>query len=238
MTVVKRIKNAHLVINIIDLKSDTIVLIIPGGGYRLLSNRESGPVATKFNMLGYNTAVLYYSCLPLVPLEEGKEALKELSKEYKNIVAIGFSAGGHLVGLLGTEKEKYNLKAIVLCYAVISFMEYSDKDTAHNFLGNTENSEGLIKYSIQNRVNNDTVPTYIWTTKEDEIVPYENSLMMIDALKKNNVYYEYKIYEHGKHGLALADETAVVNGDLTFTSKEIANWPNNVSKFIEKILNR
>lgn len=238
MTIVKRIGEAHLVINIIDLTQDTMILILPGGGYTLLSNRESGPIATKFNMLGYNTAILYYSCNGLDVLEEGKKALFELSKDYKNIFVIGFSAGGHLAGLLGTEKEKYNLKGMILCYPVITLLDYTHEETAHKLLIKNDNLEERKKYSVELRVDKDTVPTFIWTTKDDELVPYENALLLIDSLNKYGIYNESIIYPHGRHGLALADETAVVNHDLTFMDKEIAQWPLKANEFIRKVIGK
>lgn len=238
MTIVKRIGEAHLVINIIDLTQDTMILILPGGGYTLLSNRESGPIATKFNMLGYNTAILYYSCNGLDVLEEGKKALFELSKDYKNIFVIGFSAGGHLAGLLGTEKEKYTLKGMILCYPVITLLDYTHEETAHKLLIKNDNLEERKKYSVELRVDKDTVPTFIWTTKDDELVPYENALLLIDSLNKYGIYNESIIYPHGRHGLALADETAVVNHDLTFMDKEIAQWPLKTNEFIKKVIGK
>ena len=238
MTIVKRIGEGHLVINIIDFNQDIVILVIPGGGYALLSNRESGPVATRFNILGYNTAVLYYTCKPLMPLKEGVMAVEELSKDFKNIVTIGFSAGGHLAGFLGTNDYLGNLKIMVLCYPVVSLYKHQHDDTAHNLLGDNDTLDSRIKYSIEERVTSKTVPCYIWTTSTDELVPYENTLMLIDKLKEHNIKYEAKIYDHGCHGLALADETSIVNHDPSFADKEIAHWPYDVDKFIKKILNK
>ena len=238
MTNVKRIGEAHLVINVIDLTKRTICLVLPGGGYQLLSNRESGPVATKLNMLGYNTAILYYSCKPRVPLEEGLDALKELSKDYDNIIVFGFSAGGHLASLLATEKEKYNLKAAILAYPVISLSEYTHEDTARNFLGSNLSKEERIKYSSQYRVSGNTVPCFIWTTKDDELVPFENTVMMKNSLDKEGIKNKVIIFEHGVHGLALADVTAVVNGDNeTYNRPDIAKWINEADSFIKEVIN-
>ena len=237
MTIVKRVGEGHLVINIIDLNQKTVVLILPGGGYHLLSNRESGPVATKFNMLGYNTAVLYYTCKPLVPYEEAKAALKILSNDFKNVVVVGFSAGGHLAALLGTTEEKYNLKLMVLCYPVITFLDYTHEETAHNFLGGSDSPENRIKYSNERRVSENTVPAFIWTTKDDETVPYQNTILMQEALNKSHIENEVLIFNHGVHGLALADETAVVAGDYEkYYRKDIAIWIDKVNEFIKKVI--
>lgn len=237
MTYVIRVGKAHLVINLIDLSKKTIVLILPGGGYSILSNRESGPVATKFNMLGFNTAILYYSCEPYTPLVEAVDAVRMLSCEYENIFVVGFSAGGHLAGYLGTNDYLGNLKGMILCYPVISFVDHVDYETANNLLTRSSDIKEKEKYSIERRVTDKTVPCFVWTTKDDDDVPYENTLMLVDELKKYHIYHECIIYEHGRHGLALADETAIVDGDTSFTNKEIAKWPIIAKDFIIKILN-
>ena len=238
MTNVIRIGKAHLVINIIDLNKKVIVLILPGGGYSILSNRESGPVATKFNMFGYNTAVLYYSCEKYTPLNEGEEAIRILSKEYENIFVIGFSAGGHLAGYLGTNEYLGNLKGMILCYPVVSFVEYVDFETANNLLGKDADIKERTKYSIEKRVSKNTVPTFIWTTRDDEDVPYENTVLLTQKLEEYGIYHKTIIFPHGRHGLALSDETAIVNGDLSFKNDEVAVWPNEANDFIKDVLNR
>lgn len=236
MTNVIRIGEGHLVINIIDYSNDTVVLVLPGGGYQLLSNRESMPVATKFNMYGYNSAILYYTCKPLVPYEEGKMALDELSKIFKKIIVIGFSAGGHLASLLGTTDDKKNLKAMILCYPVITFGAFTHLDTAKAFLGSEFNDENRLLYSSERRVNEKTVPTFIWTTKDDEIVPKENTLLMKDALDKYHIKNEVIIFDSGIHGLALADETAVVNFNKdVYIRSDIATWFDKAIEFIKNI---
>jgi len=40
------------------------ILIIPGGGYAIGSDRESEPVALQFLAAGYQAFVLKYSCVP------------------------------------------------------------------------------------------------------------------------------------------------------------------------------
>lgn len=237
MVEVIRIKKATLVLNIIDLKQETVVLVFPGGGYQMLSNREASPVMTKFNMLGYNSAVLYYTTKPFVMYNEARLAIIELSKRFKNVFVIGFSAGGHLAGLVATMKNKYHLKGAILCYPVVSFIKYPEEETVVSFLGDKFNEENLIKYSIENRVNKNTVPMYIWTTTTDTDVPYDNSVLLSNKLNEYHIYNELRLFNHGDHGLALADETAVVAGNRAkYIYPDVAGWPNEVDKFIKKVI--
>ena len=86
------------------------------------------------------------------------------------------------------------------------------------------------------RINNNTVPCFVWTTKTDASVPYENTLMLIEALKQHNVFHRYHIYPKGPHGMALADETAIHNGDTSYVDEEVATWVNKADNFIKEVL--
>ena len=221
--------------------SDTIILVIPGGSYEFTSKRESDPTSNRFLSLGYNTAILHYSVHPFchpTQLNEGVKSLEILSKKFKNIFCIGYSAGGHLTGLLGTNDIKYNLKGIILCYPVISFCEFCHEKSRQNYLGDLDNENNRILYSIQNRVNKNTVPCFIWTVKPDTLVDYNNTVLMIDALKKNNIKFISEIFETGVHGIALADSTSKKGDDDNYVNKEVAKWVDKAVNFIEDIIKK
>ena len=95
---------------------------------------------------------------------------------------------------------------------------------------NDKNHQKL--FSIENRVTSKTLPTFIWTVKPDKTVPYENTLYMIEKLKEKKVFHEYKIYETGRHGMALADETS----NRKFKNAEVAKWVGLACSFINKIV--
>jgi acetyl esterase/lipase len=219
--------------------SKALILICPGGGYHHLSPRESLPVVNKFLSFGYNCALLKYSVSPYsypTQLNEINASIKYLSKIYKNIFLMGFSAGGHLASLGGTDIYSSLVKGMILCYPVISLNEYTHLGTQTNFLGSINLEENRKKFSINNRVNKLTPPTFIWCTRTDESVSYQNTLMMIEALKKNNVYNEFIIYPNGPHGMALADESATIEGHENCKDEEVAGWVNNANLFIQKVL--
>lgn len=237
MTFTKRLSQSDLVLNIINDKKE-IILICPGGGYTLLSNRESGPISVKFNVLGYNTAILYYSLFPMkacAPYNDGIEALDYLSKSFDEIIVMGFSAGGHLAGLLGAKSHHKNLKGMVLAYPVISLKDYTHDETASNFMGGGFDEKLAEEYSVHKCVDDKCVPTFIWATRNDELVPIENTLLMEEALNAHHIPNQIMIYPDGPHGMALADETAVVLNGPKYNDKEIAKWPILVDQFIKKI---
>lgn len=241
MTEMFKLKNSFIGINTIDLNSKTIILILPGGGYEFLSCREAWPIATKFNCLGYNTAVLYYRiapCKAYAPLNDGLDALEFLSKKYDNIITCGFSAGGHLSACLASLGTKYNIKASIMCYPVISLLEDGHIITAKSFLADEFNKENQIKYSAQNLIHKDTVPSFLWTTKTDQLVPYTNTLLFVDKLNEFNIYNEFYIYPTGVHGLALGDMNTVLYNDMNFFNEDVQEWPINADKFIKKVLSK
>lgn len=88
------------------------VLVIPGGGYEMTSDREAEPIAMQFLAAGFNAFVLRYSVKPSVfpvALLEAADAMtmiREHAAEWHvdpdAIAVIGFSAGGHLAANLAT----------------------------------------------------------------------------------------------------------------------------------------
>lgn len=197
------------------------VLVIPGGGYGFLSDRESEPVAIKFLEEGYCAFVLSYSVnTPYpTPLNEALMAvayIRQNADKYgvdkDNIVAIGFSAGGHLAGLLATatddemksiglENSKPN--AVVLSYPVVTLGSYTHEGTRDVISDNGKLD--IHKLSVENRVTSNSVPAFIWHTFEDDCVPMENSLMLANAYRNAKVPFALHIFEKGWHGMSICN---------------------------------
>ena len=90
------------------------VLVVPGGGYAVVSPTEGEIVAKRFYEKGYQTFVLTYTTnllgnepLRLQPLQDVSRAVRYLRKhaeqfgiDAKKLVLCGFSAGAHLCGSL------------------------------------------------------------------------------------------------------------------------------------------
>ena len=79
------------------------ILILPGGGYEFLSEREAEPIALHYLAEGYNAFVLYYTCNERYPaaLRDAAYALykirmraEEFGIDPHKIAVIGSSAGG------------------------------------------------------------------------------------------------------------------------------------------------
>lgn len=203
------------------------MLIIPGGGYAECCQREAEPIAVRFFSAGYNTFILNYSVKPCVyptAFQEAAMAMAYIRLEHEklkikqdNVGAVGFSAGGHLCGCLGTMFENENLEflkenkqyvrpnAIILGYAVIEpYLSQGCKGTFFNLCGG-EKKEMFKNLSLYNQVKNNSVPAFIVSTLGDKAVPCQNSLNMATAYNQNGVPFALHIYERGEHGMATVD---------------------------------
>lgn len=224
------------------------VLILPGGGYEHLSQRESEPVALRFAARGWAAFVLEYSVAPVrfpVPLREAAMAMGYIRERCGDIgidqvAAVGFSAGGHLCGLLGTmfdspevadiaPGEVLRPDALGLCYPVaVSWGATHAGSFEHLTGGDAALTQRL---SLDKLVRGDMPPTYLWTTRDDGSVPCRNTLVLAQALDGAGVDFALRVYRHGKHGLATADALAFSTADMPPFSPEIARWPEELMEF-------
>ena len=210
------------------------MIVFPGGGYWMRSDRENEPVALSYLAKGFNAFTVEYTVgkesdnahMPVMLIEACMAVafVRENADKYfirkDKIGVIGFSAGGHLAGSVTTMwsadsvknalGEKYLLSrpdVAVLCYPVISFTYPTHGGTRDWATGS--NPELYYDYSIEQHVTKDTPPCFIWTTSGDTCVPPINSIIMAKALTENGVPFDLHIFNQGEHGSALANrETA------------------------------
>ncbi len=224
-----------------------VILMCPGGGYEMTSDREAEPVAMQFLAMGYHVAILRYSVSPvrypaaLLQVAESVLYLKKHAEEYhidpEKIVLQGCSAGGHLAAnygiawnspfltkLMGMENdpERLRVAGLLLCYPVITSGEKAHEGSFRNLLGE-QYEEKKEELSLENQVTPDTPPTFLWHTATDDTVPVENSLYFFQSCLQQGVSAELHIYPVGGHGLSLAnEETCRANG--IGVQKECQSW--------------
>ena len=134
------------------------------------------------------------------------------------IFIVGFSAGGHLVANFATDYMNVNAKfgkewklgatAVCLSYPVITSV-LSYKDTHTNLLSAYSGAEhdALMKeLNLDERVTAQTLPSFVWTTAQDNCVPPQNSLMYTSACLEHGVRCELHMFPDGWHGLSTCDE--------------------------------
>lgn len=236
-----------------------IVLICPGGGYYMTSDREAEAIAIKIMGMGYHAAVLRYSTFPsrypaaLLEMARSVSIIKENAEEWnidaEKLVIMGFSAGGHLAAnygvswredflaeSIGVEKEVLRPNAMLLCYPVISSKEeIMHKGSFENLLGEDfDNPELRAKVSLEDQVSEDTPKCFIWHTYPDDTVPVENSFVFVRALMEKKIPVEFHMYEKGGHGLSLASE---ITNDQAGQScqEECQSWINLAETWLKNV---
>ncbi len=188
------------------------MLVIPGGGYGMCSDREADPIAMIYALEGYHTFVLRYTVgrrgegysfeQPLADAERAMKYIRDNAEKFgvdpQRIAAIGFSAGGHLCSAIGTIGEN-KPNALVLGYPCIlsEIGEVLQCDVP----------------STNEYVTDKTPPTFIFAAVDDTLVPVKHSLAFASACAENGVDFEMHLFEQGGHGFSLATP-CVCNGKL------------------------
>lgn len=193
------------------------VLVFPGGGYMMCSDREAEPIALAYMAEGYNTFVLRYTTTTDFDpaFEEAQQALRLIRNNAQRwhvisdrIAVCGFSAGGHLACAMGVmAQEKPN--AMVLGYPAVvgeDWKRISDKVP-----------------DLVSQVKSDAVPAYIFSCFDDMVVPPHNSIALMDALNKHHVPFECHIFHRGGHGFSLA-KTLTSSGNQEYVNNAASTW--------------
>lgn len=205
------------------------VVVCPGGGYGALAmDHEGKQIAAWLNDLGISAFILKYRLGPRyhhpAPLDDAQRAIRTVrhrAREFKiapdRIGIWGFSAGGHLAATAGTHFDAGKADAsdtidrmssrpdfLILCYPVISFVQFEHKGSRKNLLGENYDARLAELLSNEKHVTPQTPPAFLFHTDADSGVPAENSVLFYLGLRKAGVPAELHIYEKGKHGVGLA----------------------------------
>ena len=226
------------------------VLILPGGAYAWTSPREAEPVALRFTARGWAAFVLDYSCAPLsfpTSLREAVLAMRYIRENAEAmeidphmVAAMGFSAGGHLCGTLGTMWDAPEVRdlasagmarpdALGLCYPVaVSWGRTHEKSFENITAGDQRLAERL---SLDRLVRPDMPPVFLWHTRNDGSVPCRNSLELACAMEKAGVDFTMHVYRNGRHGLSTADEMVYPVDGVPEVSWDVPGWLDAMLRF-------
>ena len=231
------------------------LLICPGGGYSMCSQRESEPIALHFLPEGFNVFVLTYSVAPHAFPTQMLEVAAAMELIYRNaeewncntdmIAIMGFSAGGHLAAHYSTSFDCAQVRdlfpnskpvnASILCYPVITAdPAYKHTGSFNNVTGKYQMTDEEIQFfSCDKNVSKSTPPAFLWHTSDDAAVPVMNSILYAQALAKQKIPFELHIFPHGFHGLCTCDEQTQnnVTASVTYT----AAWLPEVKKWLKSL---
>jgi len=219
------------------------VIIFPGGAYQhLAGDLEGREVADWFTARGFRAFILSYRLssngylLP-VPLLDARRAIQTVrarALDYhispNHIVVIGFSAGGHLAGLAGTQfvpgdpnaDDSVDRVSSRPDYLVLGYpwLDAITTDTTYlsycKILNIMDQCDALrAKYDPVLFVSKDTPPTFIYQTFTDKTVSPGATVEFYQALFKAGVPSEMHVFANGGHGSGLG------KGDPA-----LDQWPN------------
>ena len=203
------------------------VLVIPGGGYGALSlDNEGAAVGERLARLGIAAFVLSYR-LPLdgwregasVPLQDAHRAIRlirDRAAAYRiaagRVAVLGFSAGGHLAGMLATstapayprvdaaDRLPVRPNAAGLIYAV-SNMEAgrSFGGSRRNLLGPAPAPAEVARFAVDRRLPG-APPLFLMAAEDDATVPVVNTLDLAAAARRARVPLEVHLFARGGHG--------------------------------------
>jgi acetyl esterase/lipase len=163
----------------------------------------------------------------------------ELDVDPTRVGVLGYSAGGHLASLLSTQPMLFVDRAddlaasvsarpdvVVLAYPLVSFVDqYSPGafvGSVDNFFGHRDADDRTRReFSNELNVGRDHPPVFVWTTRDDALVPATHSELFADACRKADVPVELVLFAHGPHGLGLAlDESS----DVRSWTEQLLVW--------------
>ncbi len=212
--------------------SGSAIMIIPGGGYRwVVIDKEGYEGARLFSHMGAHVYVLRYrlphqgwSAGADVALQDAQRAMRVIRARAARdgvvpdqITALGFSAGGHVAGMLATgfdavtessndEVDLLNAKpdATALIYPVVTMQTpHAHAGSRDHLLGKTPSADRVARYSIEKRVRADMAPVFLMHAEDDAAVPSENARLLEAALRNKKVPTDLHIFQRGGHGFGL-----------------------------------
>jgi len=230
------------------------VLILPGGGYQMLTVPGEGAEPARF-FLSHNVAAFvlryrhgprYHYPTTLLDAQRALRLIRARAEEYHvdpaKVGVFGGSAGGHLAAMMATlydnklfPEAPYIADATdglsakpafaLLLYPVI---DLTDDAVTHKGSRTNLTQDNPALYdplSPQKHVTRDTSPVFIVQGSNDRLVPVKNSLLFYEACLKAGVPAEMHILENGPHGFGMG---ANLNDDA------IKEWPEQALRFMAR----
>ncbi len=196
-----------------SVKTDMAILVIPGGGYRVLSLGQEGyDWANVFCPQGITTVVLNYR-MPMgvteVPISDATEAMRLIRGNAaawginpEKVGVMGSSAGGHLASTICTHNDSLTRPNFqILFYPVISMdKEITHMDSHNCLIGENATKEMEELYSNQLQVTEKTPPCILILADDDFLVSPRNAAEYYIALQKHKVKAAMHVYPSGGHG--------------------------------------
>ena len=198
-------------------------IVVPGnGGNTTAELNEGASIANQLHELGYAAFVLRYrsflNASDNAPLYDIANAIKYLTEnadqfgvQRENYALMGFSSGGHIVGLIGSDNEKFGYKAfglpqpaaLLLGYPINDFFEV--KPLYQLAIDPLVLGWRYYWTDISDVVNENFTPTYFFYGKNDlymQRMCYSQQGPLLERkLRESGAVYECHVYEDAPHAI-------------------------------------
>ena len=213
--------------------SGTAVLVAGGGGYAMIQLvTEAMPAAAWLAARGITAFVLTYrlpaegwAAGPLAPLQDAQRALRLIragaagNPPPRRIGVLGFSAGGHLMGLAAVRSAFASYQAVdaadaasarpdaaALIYPVITLEPpYGHSGTRRALVGRYPSPSLRADWSVETHVRPGCPPMFLVQAEDDPIADPANTLVMAAACRRAGVPVEAHRLPSGGHGFGMGN---------------------------------
>lgn len=226
------------------------MLVAAGGGYRRMEmDQEARPAACWLAERGVTAFVLRYRLPgegwvagPLAPLQDAQRALRLIRAQSTafqldpaRLGVLGFSAGGHLMGLAATRRQppsyppldavdRHSARpdAAALIYPVITLLPpYDHTATRKVLVGEHPDAAQSHAWSVETGVTTDCPPVFLLQAADDPISNPANTALMLQACERAAVTAERHLLPAGGHGFGMGR-----------TEGPTARWPEALARWM------
>ena len=221
------------------------VVVMSGNVLNKTSNLSEGyATAWQLHELGYTVFVLRYRVFQKAsnnaPLDDLGNAIRyitdhaaEFGVQTEDYALLGYSSGGHLAGLFGSEEHGYRNYgvpkpgALLLGYPINDFFEY--KPIYHMMMDPWVLQDRYYEWTISGAVTDDYPPVYHWYGMDDYVFPLlwypAQRPALTRALKEHHIPYKEVIYRRATHGVGTGintDADGWINDAVAFWEEQTA----------------
>lgn len=230
------------------------VLILPGGGYQILTVPGEGPAPARFFLehnvaafvLRYRHGPRYHYPTTLLDAQRALRLIKSRAQEYNidpdRIGVFGGSAGGHLAAMLSTLYDDellpappYSPDAVdaldarpafsLLLYPVIDLTDDAVTHGGSRTNLTQDDPDLFAQLSPQLHVTPRTPPVFLVHGTNDRLVPVQNSLLYYQAAVAAGIPAEMHILDNGPHGFGMAE---------ALDDPTVKEWPEQAVRFLAR----
>lgn len=208
------------------------MLIAGGGGYKRIEIEKEARAAARWLtsrgvtafVLGYRLPIEGWAAGPLAPLQDAQRALrlvraggKRFGVDPRRVGVLGFSAGGHLMGLAAgrpgfasyapvdaADAQPATASEAALIYPIITLEPpYDHSATRRSLVGDHPAPAASRAWSVETYVTPRYPRTFVVQAEDDPISDPHNSLIMAEACRRAGVPIELHRPASGGHGFGM-----------------------------------